>query len=87
MRWAASPVDAGSPVEHGSRSLLGISKDFEVIETVRRVIALEENHTDSAEWEARMESGVEMADWDILDDEDMCQRAQTYATSLRSWHK
>ncbi|KAI0634022.1 hypothetical protein C8Q77DRAFT_1256669 [Trametes polyzona] len=65
----------------------GISKDFEVIKTVRRVIALEENQTDSAEWEDRIESDVEMEDWDILDDEDMRQRAQTYATSLRSRHK
>ncbi|KAI0634394.1 hypothetical protein C8Q77DRAFT_751119 [Trametes polyzona] len=65
----------------------GISKKFEVVDTVRRVMTLEEDQetTIFTEWDDQFSiaTDIDLDDWDILDSEDEVIAAQTYAESLR----
>ncbi|KAI0672189.1 hypothetical protein C8Q78DRAFT_970749 [Trametes maxima] len=61
----------------------GAARKFEIIETVQRVIALDEDHM--ADWTDRIEGDSEWDEWETLDAEDMCEgeAAVSYATVLR----
>ncbi|KAI0357697.1 hypothetical protein OH77DRAFT_1435498 [Trametes cingulata] len=62
----------------------GTAKEFEIVDTVRRVIALEDEE-ESMDWTGRIEDDVELDEWETLDVEDVVGRgiAQSYAEVLR----
>lgn len=57
----------------------GISKEFEVVETVRRVIALEEDQASAL----RTGLDPELDGWEVLEQEDSRQPLGSYAELVR----
>ncbi|KAH9851020.1 hypothetical protein C2E23DRAFT_869501 [Lenzites betulinus] len=55
----------------------GISREFEVVDTVRRVIALEEDQT--IEWTERIGAALALDEWEILEETDDQQAIESYA--------
>ncbi|KAI0649806.1 hypothetical protein C8Q79DRAFT_940847 [Trametes meyenii] len=61
----------------------GAARKFEIIDTVQRVIALDEDNM--ADWTGRIGGDSELDEWETLEAEDMCdgEVAASYATVLR----
>lgn len=64
---------------HGAT--VGISKEFEVVKTVRRVIALEEGQ--ASDLTGRTALDPELDEWEVLEQEDIRQPPGSYAESVQ----
>ncbi|KAI0366572.1 hypothetical protein BV20DRAFT_951976 [Pilatotrama ljubarskyi] len=62
----------------------GAAKEFEIVDTVRRVLALEDQEK-MMDWAGRIEDDFELDEWETLDFEEIVGRkgAQSYADVLR----
>ncbi|KAI0827261.1 hypothetical protein BC628DRAFT_1418396 [Trametes gibbosa] len=61
--------------------LRGVSKEFEVVDTVSRVIVLEEDQT--IEWTGRIGADLELDEWEVLDQTDVQQGTGSYAELIQ----
>lgn len=66
-------------------AILGISREFEVVETVRRVIALEEDQAPALTGRTGLDP--ELDEWEVLEQEDSQQPLESYAELVQLSHR